>query len=162
MIDAIQAKYGFKQGLDIEGDNIVKWPYDEPFPTLEEMADLMEDEPKQIALKFAERLYRQIKESKIIKVDLGDGEKVFDLTDNFEFDWQRKNLSEIRLKPMRGATIKGKTKAMTDALETALFTHLSSVADAFDSDIVLIESGSDLTCPNLNAIKDAQETLKAE
>jgi hypothetical protein len=33
MIDAIQKEYGFKQGLDIRGDKIEKWPYDVAKPT---------------------------------------------------------------------------------------------------------------------------------
>ena len=95
----------------------------------------------------AEQLYKELKAKRLITVDGIE----YDLSDSFEFDYQRKKGGNVRLKPSKGKT-ESKTKAQTGSIETALFTYINSVADAFDSDMTDIEAGV-YTLANLKALK---------
>jgi hypothetical protein len=91
---------------------------------------------KDKAIEQAEQLYKDKKAKREIEVD----GVIYDLSDSFEFDYQRKSGGDVRVKVKDGKT-ESKTKQDTDAIETALFAYLNSVADAFDADMDAIEAG---------------------
>lgn len=154
LIDAIISKYGHKQGLTTiktsNGERITEWPYDSPQPKVSELQAIIDEyEPVKLktdATEEAERLYKKLKSNRFITVDSVE----YDLTDSFEFDFQRKAGGNVRVK-VKGSKTVTKTKQETDAIENALFTYLNSVADAFDADMTAIESG-DYSNSNLKAI----------
>ena len=112
----------------------------EPVAKTQEELDAQEAEnAKNNARNQAEALYKELKAIRVING--------FDLSDTFEFDYQRKKGGEIRLKLKDGKTII-KTKQETEDSETALFSYLNSVADALDNDLDAIEAG-DYSLTNL-------------
>lgn len=105
-------------------------------------ADQLEKD-KQNAINEANALYKQLKQNRVING--------YDLTDSFEFDFQRKQNGNVRLKKASGKT-EVKTKQETDALEASLFSYLNNVADALDADMDAIELG-DFSLSNLKALE---------
>jgi Tfp pilus tip-associated adhesin PilY1 len=98
------------------------------------------------AINEAESLYKSLKAKRCVIVDSIE----YDLSDSFEFDYQRRGNGSIRVKQKNNKT-KVMSKQDTDAIETALFTYLNSVADAFDADLDAIEL-EDYSLTNLNAL----------
>ncbi len=94
------------------------------------------------AISEAESLYKTLKAKRVI-----DG---YDLSDTFEFDFQRKKGGNVRMKKAGGKT-ETKTKAQTDAIEGKLYAYLNSCSDALDADIDAIEAG-DFSLANLKAL----------
>ena len=142
MNEAILKEYGFKEGLDIRGDKIEKWPYDAPKPTAAKIKLLKAEGVRMQAIDEAEALYKTLSEKRVI-----DG---YDLTNMFGFDFQRKKGGNVRMKKAGGKT-ETKTKAQTDAIEGKLYAYLNSCADALDADIGAIDSG-DFSLANLKAL----------
>jgi uncharacterized protein YtpQ (UPF0354 family) len=97
---------------------------------------------KELAIDEAEALYKTLKAKRVI-----DG---YDLSDTFEFDFQRKKGGSVRMKKEGGKT-ETKTKAETDAIEGKLFYYLNSCSDALDADIDAIQAG-DFSLSNLKAL----------
>jgi len=149
LFHAIINKYGHKDGLTVSGDTITDWPYAEDKPTGEDIQSLLDEygpvKLKTDATEEAERLYKELKANRFITVDSVE----YDLTDSFEFDFQRKAGGNVRVKTKGGKT-QVRTKQETDAIETALFAYLNSAADAFDADMDAIENG-DYSLSNLKA-----------
>lgn len=98
---------------------------------------------KENAIKEAEQLYNQLKEHRTING--------YDLSDMFSFDYQRRNLPNVRVKIAGGKT-EVKPVAETDDLADALNNYLNTCADALDADIDDIENGI-FTLTNLKAIE---------
>lgn len=101
---------------------------------------------KDTAIEQAEELYKDKKQQREIEV----AGVVYDLSDSFEFDYQRRGGGNVRVK-VKGGKTESKTKQDTDVIETALFTYLNTVADAFDADMDAIETG-DYSLSNLRGI----------
>jgi hypothetical protein len=95
----------------------------------------------------AEELYKSLKSKRCVTVDSIE----YDLSDSFEFDYQRRGGGSIRVKQKNGKT-RIMAKQDTDAIEAALFAYLNSVADAFDADMDAIDSG-DYSLTNLKTLE---------
>lgn len=121
---------------------VTKWRF---FTQAEIDAEATENSVKK-ATQEAERLYRELKVKRVIMV----GGNAYDLTDTFEFDFQRRAGGSVRMK-LKGGKTAVKTKQQTDTIKDALLSYLNSVADALDADIDAIENG-DYSNSNLNAL----------
>jgi hypothetical protein len=97
---------------------------------------------KELAIEQAEALYNTLKAKRVI-----DG---YDLSDTFEFDFQRKKGGSVRMNK-NGGKVETKTKSETDMLEDKLFSYLSSCSDAKNADIDAIQAG-DFSLSNLKAL----------
>lgn len=115
--------------------------------TITQINNLLAGKAKANAIHQAEALYKTLKADRTITVD----DVEYDLNDTFEFDFQRRGGGNVRVKLKNGKAIQ-KTKQETDALETALFTRLNDIADAFDLDMDNIEAG-DYSLTNLKALE---------
>jgi hypothetical protein len=105
------------------------------------------EKKKANAINEAEVLYKSLKSNRVVTVDAIK----YDLSDTFEFDYQRRGNESIRVKQKNGKT-KVITKQDTDAIEAALFAYLNSVADSFDLDMDAIEAG-DYSLANLRSLE---------
>lgn len=83
--------------------------------------------------KEAERLYNEKSQKRHING--------YDLSNTFEFDFQRRKGGQVIIKKVSGG-VEVKNKAETDQLEEDLHAYLVSVANAYKSDIDAIESGN--------------------
>jgi len=125
-----------------ESQNVTKWRF---FNQAELEVEKLENSVKK-ATQEAERLYRELKTKRVIMV----GGNEYDLTDTFEFDFQRRAGGSVRMK-LKGGKTAVKTKQQTDTIKEALLFYLNSVADALDADIDAIGNG-DYSNSNLKAL----------
>lgn len=135
-----KATYGLNEDLFKLVDGVPK------VHTITHLRNRKTEKLKANAINEAESLYKSLKAKRCVIVDSIE----YDLSDSFEFDYQRRGNGSIRVKQKNNKT-KVMSKQDTDAIETALFTYLNSVADAFDADLDAIEL-EDYSLTNLNAL----------
>jgi len=101
---------------------------------------------KDTAIEQAEQLYDDLCDKRYIEAE----GVTYDLKRALNFDFQRRNSTQVRMK-VKGSKTQMRTKAQTDAIESARIAYLNSVADAFDADMDAIETG-DYSLSNLRGI----------
>lgn len=165
MIDAIIDKYGFKEGLDIHGGVISKWPYNVAKPTKAQLKTLVDD-------------YNSLKlviEAKNRALELNDKiEEVFCVQANGRvYDFNVKNMlkffAEFSLQGNEGLLnwddndneSHDHTKVEALNIVNAVKAFLRSLHNAKKADKAACKTG-DFSLTNLKAIEAAQEALKGE
>jgi hypothetical protein len=156
--ESIYGKYGFKNGLDISGDSIEKWPYDEKKPTKTELkkiiADYSSSKEVEDIKKSATELYNEIENHFYIKAN-GRAYN-FDISKKIDF------FAKFVMMPDDGALLwtAHDNVEYPHTKEEALNVFIA--AEAFLKplfDAKKADKSGDGSLPNLNAIKTAQEAF---
>jgi len=157
---AIYDKYGFKNGLDIVGDSIAKWPYDEKKPTKTELNKIISDyklkQSSENTKKEATNLYNEIENH--FYIEANDRVYNFDISKKIDF------FAKFVMMPDDGALLwtahdnieysHTKQEALNIFISAEAF--LKPLFDAKKAD-----KTGDGSLSNLNMIKASQEALKA-